>query len=413
MHNILGSEVIMKKTFEILEKIEKARGSLAKAELLKELKGNEFAKWYFETIYNPFLHYGARAEGTLVKSEFKFEQLKDIRDRLVKREVVGNAARDLINSTCFNKWMVIMWNGELKIGISDKSIEKVLGKYIPKFELQLCSGYKAGVIQPGWIVEPKYDGARCVVSFKNDKFVSALSRSGKPIFNIEHIVKEIEDMKPGSCVLDGEIYSVNSNKTVSIVKASKHNVYSEDLKFHIFDMLTPAEFESKKCSTPLKERKVRITWNIKDSAHVRVAPWNEIKNEADAWEYASKYNKEGYEGAVVKDINSMYTFDRAKTWMKLKFQDTLDLEVIAVEEGKGRNAGRLGALVCKLEKPVTFNGKLFDTVNVGSGFNDQQRDEFWKNQNEVIGKTAEVEFQEISEYGVPRFPVFLQIRFDK
>jgi DNA ligase-1 len=86
--------------------------------------------------------------------------------------------------------------------------------------------------------------------------------------------------------------------------------------------------------------------------------------------------------------------------------------VIGVEEGTGRNAGRLGALVCS----GMDDGK-FITVNVGSGLSDEQRDEFWQERNLVIGQTVEILCDVISQnqdgtYSL-RFPRFVRFRDDK
>jgi DNA ligase-1 len=60
-------------------------------------------------------------------------------------------------------------------------------------------------------------------------------------------------------------------------------------------------------------------------------------------------------------------------------------------------AGTLGALVVKW-KDVEFK--------IGSGYNDQQRQELWDNRDNLIGKLVTFKYQSTSSYGVPRFPIF-------
>jgi DNA ligase-1 len=58
--------------------------------------------------------------------------------------------------------------------------------------------------------------------------------------------------------------------------------------------------------------------------------------------------------------------------------DFLDLEVVGLEEGTGRNQGKLGAAI------VEHKGYK---VNVGSGFTDEEREKYWNNPNLLVGKT--------------------------
>lgn len=87
----------------------------------------------------------------------------------------------------------------------------------------------------------------------------------------------------------------------------------------------------------------------------------------------------------------------------------VSLEVVDVEEGTGRNVGRLGALVCS----GTDLGKAI-TVNCGSGFSDGDRDSFWANRHLLPGQIVEIRADAITmnqdgSYSL-RFPRFLRFR---
>ena len=98
--------------------------------------------------------------------------------------------------------------------------------------------------------------------------------------------------------------------------------------------------------------------------------------------------------------------------MKYKPVHDYDLVVIGVEPGTGKNKGRMGALVCE----GVDDGKHI-VVNVGSGFTDVERQEYWDNRNDVIGRSAVVMADAITlnqsgSYSL-RFPRFKSFRYDK
>ena len=87
----------------------------------------------------------------------------------------------------------------------------------------------------------------------------------------------------------------------------------------------------------------------------------------------------------------------------------VSLEVKNVEEGTGRNEGKLGAFVCE----GTDDGKKIN-VNVGSGFSDANRDEFWTGRDNIPGQVVEVRADAVTQnqdgtYSL-RFPRFLRFR---
>jgi DNA ligase-1 len=95
--------------------------------------------------------------------------------------------------------------------------------------------------------------------------------------------------------------------------------------------------------------------------------------------------------------------------LKVKKMNTLDLEIIAFEEGSGRLAGTLGA------RWVRY--KDGNTVKVGSGFSDELRNQIWNDRQSYSGKIIEVQYFEESTNADGgkslRFPVFKDFRFDK
>jgi DNA ligase-1 len=117
----------------------------------------------------------------------------------------------------------------------------------------------------------------------------------------------------------------------------------------------------------------------------------------------------GYEGIMLKDPNAGYECKRSVAWLKLKPFIEVSLEVTNVEEGTGRNQGRLGALVCE---GVDDDRRI--KVNVGSGFSDSDRDNYWKSVGNLVGQIVEVRADAITQnqdgtYSL-RFPRFKSFR---
>ncbi len=108
----------------------------------------------------------------------------------------------------------------------------------------------------------------------------------------------------------------------------------------------------------------------------------------------------GLEGIMLKTWDFEYQTKRSNSWCKVKFFHSEDLPVIGKVEGTGKYRGKLGALIVK-------RGDI--QVEVGSGFTDAERLEFW---NELPA-CVEVKYQDVLPSGSLRFPVFMRVRDDK
>lgn len=111
----------------------------------------------------------------------------------------------------------------------------------------------------------------------------------------------------------------------------------------------------------------------------------------------SRIEAAGGEGLMLRQPGSKYVAGRSPTLLKVKKFLDAEAVVIGHDPGQGRHKGRLGALVARLP-----DGKVF---NVGTGFSDQQREN-----PPPLGSVITFKYQELTPYGVPRFPVFAGLR---
>ena len=99
----------------------------------------------------------------------------------------------------------------------------------------------------------------------------------------------------------------------------------------------------------------------------------------------------GYEGIMIKDPESIYECKRSTSWLKSKPFIEVSLEVKNYEEGT-EDKGKLGAIIAEGKDM----GKFFK-LNIGSGFSDKQRSDFWISRDKLIGKIIEVRADSISK----------------
>ncbi|MDA7834241.1 ATP-dependent DNA ligase, partial [bacterium] len=269
------------------------------------------------------------------------------------------------------------------------------------------------------LIEPKLDGVRCitVIDFQSRE-VKQYTRNGKLLENFSHITERLEyymEEFGRSYVIDGEIVS-NSFQDLMKQVHRKDNVAADDARLAVFDIMPLVEFKTGVSVQGQRRRKnmLQTFKNILAEAHCDIVEHHEVDLDTqEGQEQFAQLNKqyvnEGYEGVMIKDVDVAYECKRSHAWLKAKPFIEVTLEVKDVEEGTGRNVGRLGALVCT----GIDDGKEI-TVNVGSGFSDHDRDEFWTAGDNVIGQLVEVRADAITQnqdgtYSL-RFPRFKTFR---
>lgn len=358
--------------------------------------------------------------------------------KLINREATGHAARDLIDGLIavattdeWNLWYRRILIKDLRCGVSEKTINKIVEKKyadyaIPVFTCQLAhdSANHESKVAGKKFIEVKLDGVRVISIVYPDGRVNLFSRNGKELANFTHIEQQLSKVAhlfTEPTVLDGEVMSSSFQDLMKQVHR-KSDVASSDAVLNLFDILTLKDFQAGKSKRTQLERSFWLKdWYepiANDLPNVTVVGQEFV--DLDTPEGHAKFvaiNQRaiagGYEGIMIKEPEAPYECKRSVAWLKLKPFIEVSLIVTQVEEGTGRNKGRLGALVCEGED----DGRNI-VVNVGSGFTDDQRVEFYdacgEDISQVIGQVVEVRADAVTQnqdgtYSL-RFPRFLRFR---
>ena len=218
-------------------------------------------------------------------------------------------------------------------------------------------------------------------------------------------------------VLDGEIMSSSFQDLMKQVHR-KDNVEAGDAVLNLFDVIPLADFEKGFWDKDQSTRSDMIYYwhkTYKDMLPNVTVVGHELVD-LDTEEGQKRYKEinakaieGGYEGIMIKDPDAGYECKRSAAWLKLKPFIEVSLAIVEVEEGTGKNVGKLGAFVCEGED----DGKLI-RVNVGSGFSDDNRSTYWSGRDNLIGNVVEVRADAVTQnqdgsYSL-RFPRFKGFR---
>lgn len=198
----------------------------------------------------------------------------------------------------------------------------------------------------------------------------------------------------------------------------KSDVQSTDAVLNLFDILPLAEFQAGTSTLIQHQRSSQLrAWYLPVADHMpNVTVVGQELVDLDTHQGSARFTEinadavaGGYEGIMLKDVDAVYECRRSAAWLKLKPFIEVSLEVTDVEEGTGRNVGRLGALVCS-----GTDDEREIVVNVGSGFSDADRTGFWDLRDRVLGQVVEVRADAVTQnqdgtYSL-RFPRFLRFR---
>jgi DNA ligase-1 len=229
-------------------------------------------------------------------------------------------------------------------------------------------------ISEPFYVQPKIDGVRLLVSNKG-----GISRTGKIVPSTEHLG---EGLKEGE-YLDGECY--DPNKTFEEI-TSLFKTNPKALEFHVFDY-----FDTNRPDLTFDQRIERVTVETQL-----------VKTKSDLPTVHKQYMDAGYEGTMIRESSSVYEIGKRSNYLlKLKDFMTDEYKVVGMRECVGKDVGT------PTWQCVTKDGQEFTVRPEGT---QEKRREMFKNSHKYIGKMLTVKYQNLTDIGVPRFPVGIAFR---
>ena len=267
----------------------------------------------------------------------------------------------------------------------------------------------------------KLDGYRYKVIKQGDD-INIYTSSGKLDNNLVEIIEEAKLLPDG--VYDGEMIAHGKFKDSTARFNATTKILGKDgekrgIDFTVFDYIEDIDafFNYEEYKVPRCERLAEVINTIRELnvEYITTVPvyYNDllVTEEIidDIYKIYEEVIAQGEEGLVIDIADASYVRSKGTSMYKMKPEVSGDFKVIDVVEGKGKDAGRLGAFIIEYKD---------NTVHVGSGLTDAIREEVWANPNKYIGKLIEVVYfgetkDEKTEKLSIRLPRFKRFRHDK
>lgn len=235
--------------------------------------------------------------------------------------------------------------------------------------------------------------------------IEVTSRTNKPYTTVSHLFPEVTKLLetlPENTILDGEIYNHDLSLQEINRRLKKYRPgETENLQYHIYDIAD---------ETTTNVKRDAILQGLQSSKKVSIEESFIANSEKEIKEFHDKFVKEGYEGVIIRNLNGLYLFDKRSDDLQ-KYKEFIDdeFEIVNVTSGDGREAGAI-IYICKVKSPLNNHTGEFAVRPKGTI---EDRIELMKNSKKLIGKKLIVRYQELTEDGIPSFPIGIAVRLDQ
>ena len=240
--------------------------------------------------------------------------------------------------------------------------------------------------QAGWLVSEKLDGVRAHWDGTQLRF-----RSGRRIVAPDWFLARLPHTP-----LEGELW-LGRGRFDELSGLVRRASASDDgwhrLRYMLFELPgAPGSFAER--AAALAALTQRVGW-----ATLQAIPQRHVVDRTGLAPWLEEVVRGGGEGLILHRASAPYRIDRSPDVVKLKPHQDEDAVVVGHLPGRGRHAGRLGALRVRRD-----DGAVFD---LGTGLRDAERDD-----PPPLGSTVTYTFRGRTPGGMPRFASFLRVRPD-
>lgn len=250
-------------------------------------------------------------------------------------------------------------------------------------------------------VSVKLDGVRAIADIGSNGLgfdVALTSRGGKAYPVADHIDSQLAMLSSSTGIdrLDGELYihGLALQSIVSCVK--KENENTKDLCYYIFD-IPVKDMEWKDRKILLQDLHKHIENNKSWYPNICIVENFTVDNEESARHYMDEFINQGFEGMMLRNLNGKYEFNHRSANLQ-KWKDFKDCEAFVRRVIPDKLSE--GVLEVSLPNGVTFKCKMKGT----------HEERLFAIQEKHIGKWVTVKYQDLTEDGVPQFPVGISLR---
>lgn len=398
------------------------------SKLIKDNKNNtniqKFLQYTYDTneyVYNTTVD-AISDYGVASLSNAELQYMYATLDKLRAKEIIGAEATRVTKSLVELYGIIAYSIFHRKIPnatLGKVTINKAIPGLITDFKVQKAKEIDWRYVRYPVRVETKYDGNFVVITNKG-----CYTRTGIPFYWPDIPLPFTGQIICEAIVGDGKLG--DRSKVQGIITQSRRGTltYGKAALVHFvaLDYLTDEEAKTNVCTHTYEERLKKLqvlikylnlqfeqySTDLKKVATPGYKPFSMTESimadsKAEVQAQILTLNRAGYEGVVLKTLDSMYEFKRSRAWMRCKVANSADLVCVDyVVATKGKHAGLLKHLVC-----VGIVEGTQVQVNVGQGFSDNMRK---KPRDYYVGYTIEVTYNEVTVNDSLSIPIFIERR---